>query len=53
MNKDNIQEITLVSEKIDNPIINDLRKQTNKLVSKKHYDWQVARLNEKGGLSLE
>jgi len=51
--KEVVNDIVLLSEKLKNPILNKIRTQVKNCVEKKEYDWQVARINEKGNISIE
>jgi len=51
--KDVVNDIVLLSERIENSILNKIRTQVKNCVLKKEYDWQVARIDETGGILLE
>lgn len=51
--KDKISDIMLLSKIVNNPALNDIRQQVSKAVSNKQYEWQVARIDEKGNISFE
>ena len=51
--KDVVNDIVLLSEKIKNNFLNTIRAQIKNCVTKKNYEWQVARINEKGKIELD
>lgn len=51
--KDSISDIILLSKKYDFPSLNAIRTQIEESVSKKSYDWQVARIDDKGNIAFE
>ncbi len=54
MNKKNcVSEIIMLSKKCINPQLNLIRKQVKIAINKNRYDWQVARIDEKGCISFE
>lgn len=52
-NKGNISNIIFLSKAVQNPALNDLRIQVDKAIKNKKYEWQVARIDEKGNIELE
>lgn len=50
---DSVNDIILLSKYIKNPELNTIRKQIEKVVLQKKYDWQVARIDEKGNIGFE
>lgn len=54
MNKtEKISDLVFLSKKLENPMINRLREQVKKSIEKNKYEWQVARINEKGKIEFE
>ena len=51
--KDAVSDIILLSKAIKNKELNILRWQVKKTIEKKKYDWQVARIDEKGNIGFE
>jgi predicted Holliday junction resolvase-like endonuclease len=51
--KETVNDITFLSQKIDNKNINGLRDQVRKAVDKELYDWQVARIDSNGSITME
>ena len=51
--KDSINQIVFLSKVCDNPSLNALRAQVKNSVQEKRYDWQVARVGDKGEISIE
>lgn len=51
--KEIVNDVVLLSEKLENPILNKIRTQVKNCVEKKEYDWQVARINKEGKIALE
>jgi predicted Holliday junction resolvase-like endonuclease len=50
---DTITEIMLISKTTNNQKLNALREQTQKAITKKEYEWKVARINEECKICLE
>jgi len=54
MNKtEKISDLVFLSKKLENPLINRLREQVKTSIEKNKYEWQVARINEKGKIEFE
>ena len=54
MNKtEKISDLVFLSKKLENPMINRLREQVKTSIEKNKYEWQVARINEKGKIEFE
>ncbi len=54
MNKaEKISDRVFLSKKLENPMINRLREQVKMSIEKNKYEWQVARINEKGKIEFE
>lgn len=54
MNKtDSVSDIVLLSKQIENSNLNVIRQQVKKVISQKKYEWQVARIDKGGQISLE
>jgi len=54
MNKEeSISDIILLSKPYDCPSLNLIRRDIKNVVSKNRYDWQVARIDEKGNIKFE
>ncbi len=51
--KDEVSDIVMLSKQVNNPDLNKIRSQVKTAISKKKYDWQVARIDEEGGLVFE
>lgn len=51
--KDQIDEIIMLSGKCNNAPLTTLRNQVKKAITKKNYDWQVARIGDLGGITFE
>ncbi len=48
-----ISDLVFLSKKLENPMINRLREQVKTFIEKNKYEWQVARINEKGKIEFE
>ena len=54
MNKqDMISSVLFLSKACNNTILNKIREQVKDAILKKKYDWQVARIDEKGEIGVE
>lgn len=54
MNKEeSISDIILLSKKYDIPSLNLIRNQIETVILKNQYEWQVARIDEKGNILFE
>ena len=54
MNKEEeVNDVILLSKRHNNPLLNKIRVQVKNSVEKKKYDWQVARIDEKGSINIE
>ena len=54
MNKsDSIKEIVMLSKKCKNAPLTTIRKQVKTVIAKRKYEWQVARIDEAGGIEFE
>jgi predicted Holliday junction resolvase-like endonuclease len=54
MNKeDKVNDIVFLSKKINNPMLNKIRKQVETCVKKEKYEWKIARIDNEGGMELE
>lgn len=54
MNKaEEISDLVFLSKKLENPMINRLREQVKTSIEKNKYEWQVARITEKGKIEFE
>ncbi len=51
--KETVNDIVFLSKVCNNPILNKLRIQIRNSIQKKKYDWQVARITEKGEIGIE
>lgn len=51
--KESVSDIVFLSKHIKNASLNALRKQVEKAILKKQYEWQVARIDEKGNIKFE
>lgn len=51
--KEKVSDVVFLSQKIDNNNINVLRQQVKKVIDKELYDWQVARIDSSGKISIE
>ena len=51
--RDDISSIILLSKQLKNPAINIYRGQVEKAVKDRKYEWQVARINDKGCIDFE
>lgn len=51
--KGRVSDISFISQKIKNDNINLLRTQVRKAIDKDLYDWQVARIDKTGKISME
>ena len=51
--KESVSNIVLLSKKSTNATLNVIRKQVDTAVSKKNYEWKVARIDEKGNIEFE
>lgn len=51
--KDKVSDVVFLSKAVRNPLLNNLRKQVNKAVEKREYEWKVARIDEKGRIEFE
>lgn len=50
---DTLKDITFLSQECDNKELNTIRQQIKVAVKEEKYDWQVARVGDDGGMSLE
>ena len=54
MNKnESVSEVIMLSKKCIHPQLNLIRKQVKTAIAKNRYNWQVARIDEKGCISFE
>ena len=51
--KEKVSNISFLSQKIDNNNINLLREQVKKAIDKELYDWQIARIDNNGKITIE
>ena len=51
--KEAVEDIILLSKKVNNPQLNTVRAQVSKAIENKKYEWQVARIDKKGKILLE
>ena len=51
--KESISDIILLSKTCNFPMLSSIRGQIEKLISKNQYEWQVARIDEKGSILFE
>ena len=51
--KDTVSDVMLLSKRVNNPQLNVVRTQIKKAINNKKYEWQVARINEKGKIEME
>ena len=51
--KETISDIILLTKPYDCPSLNSIRRDIKTAVSKNKYDWQVARIDEKGNIKFE
>ena len=51
--KEKVSDVAFISQKIKNDNINILRSQVRNIIDKELYDWQVARIDNKGKISME
>jgi predicted Zn finger-like uncharacterized protein len=51
--KSKVSDIVFLSQKISNKNINTLRQQVKKAIDNHSYDWQVARIDHSGKISME
>ncbi|MFH1311504.1 MAG: Holliday junction resolvase-like protein [Nanoarchaeota archaeon] len=51
--KEQVNDIIFLSKICNNPILNNLRVQVKGSIEKKKYDWQVARIDERGKIKVE
>ena len=51
--EESISDIILLTREHDCPLLNPIRQQIRMAVSKDRYDWQVARIDEQGKITLE
>lgn len=51
--KELVNDIIFLSKICNNPILNKLRVQVKNSIEKKKYDWQVARIGERGEIRIE
>jgi len=48
-----VDDIMFLSKQVNNPDLNQLRQQVKKAITQKKYEWQVARINERGKIVFE
>ena len=51
--KETISNIVMLSKKCGNATLNTIRKQVDTAITKKKYEWQVARIDDKGSILFE
>jgi len=51
--KKELEDITLISKKVSDRILNNIRKSLEISIQKEQYDWQVARVSIEGNVTLE
>jgi len=51
--KDIVNDIVFLSKKLNNDILNLLRKQVKETITDKKYEWMVARIDDKGSIEFE
>jgi predicted Holliday junction resolvase-like endonuclease len=51
--KEEINNIIFLSKKCNNPLLNKIRLQVRDSIQKKKYDWQVARIDDKGNMIIK
>ena len=51
--KKEISDLVFLSKQLESPLINRLREQVKASIEKNHYEWLVARIDEKGKIEFE
>jgi len=51
--KEMVSDIIFLSKKLNNEILNVLRKQVKETIANKNYEWTVARIDNKGSIEFE
>jgi len=51
--KEKVSDVILLSNKVNNPQLNAIRKQVNVAIEREKYDWQVARIDASGKIGME
>jgi predicted Holliday junction resolvase-like endonuclease len=51
--KEKISDVMLLSKNINNPDLNAIRNQVSKAILSNKYEWQVARIDDKGNIAFE